>query len=260
MSETLSVKFEANEKLNEKIIQVLKPIIEPQFEELLVVPKQVTVPILQMLVMAPYKIFSEFQKFYNSQDKVILFISKDLFGEETEKQREAIIKIDRKEFAVFFITRTSRRIYKYVFSYEEGEKMFPANLSFYSTKDAKYIYLDNDNYYYQDLDTRILKTIFGAKVSLGKSTKIGNFIIVELTDYEKLFFWFNEQTNINGIDVRELSIKGVYYLYAENEVSFGESILPKGEYLLINENLVLQSGDGKAYPFRFLIPLMTNYA
>jgi len=238
-----SVKFELDEKINEKIVRLLKPIIEPKFEELLVAPKkQATVPILQMLFTAPYKIFSEFQKFFNSQDKVVLFVSKDIFGEETEKEREAIIKIDRKEFAVFFITRTSRRIYKYIFTYEEGQKIFPAKLSFYSTKDAKYIYLDNNNYHCDDLDSRILKTIFGAKISLGKSARIGNLVIVELTDYEKLYYWYDGQTTINNVEVRKLPIKDVYYLYAKDEVNFGGSILPKGEYLII-ENAVLEETE-----------------
>ena len=207
----------------EKIEKILEPIMYPKYEELLVIPRQAIVPVIQKLFMAPYKIYKEFKKFYNNKDKVILFISKDLLGEKLGKQVEAVIKIDRREFALFFMARTSRKIYKYVFTLAEGERIFPASLDFYSTKNAEYIDLYDDELYYTSVDERILRRIFGLKIKLGAISQDGDKIKVQLREHENLDLWLTEEEE----NVWRTVIEGVYVIYSDDQA-----------YLLIERDLL----------------------
>jgi len=204
--------FEISEQLKDELERILQPITDPNFLNLMIAPRNTVVPILQMLKMAPYKISTEFIKYYDPDNGLIFFVSNDLEGGATEKRREAIIKISRGEFALFFRTRGSKKIYKYKFDSYEIERIFPNNLEFYSEIGGSTVYFDFGN------DYEIVKYGFGVRLEFKKYIKIDNLVLVKLEKAEKIDLWLDKEVEINGLNVRKIiNLDGVYYLEKGDE-------------------------------------------
>jgi len=236
--------YEKNELLEERVKEILEPITTPEFKELIMIPRDANVPIYKMLRDAPYKLSKEFTKFYSIRGHYLLYVSKDLLGEATEKRRMAIVKVARHEISLFFITK-NLVTYKYLLDWGEIERIFNlSSLKGFTTDGGQNLYdLPND-------DKMILSRFIGVNFNVLQYTKIPGYygIKVEtLDDYilNKLWLMDAEEEIAKRIKKGKIyairGIKKTYYIKPEDDdeiIIDNYRIKTYKPLLLIDESIV----------------------
>ena len=226
-----------NNKISQKILKALEPVVRPSYYELAVRPKDATIPVLQALFDAPRILFTDFQKYYNANSHLVLFVSNDLEGLGVKKTRLSVLKIATNEVSLFFATRTKKTIYKYILTYDEVRRIFDTkSLKMHSSYNAQKIHIDND-------DDEIVSKFFGLYMYLWRTTEFENYYMAEVYDIKRLHFW-TEPTNelkISDATVRKFrGVDGIYYIESEKEFILFDKykIESGGRYILALKDFV----------------------
>jgi len=202
------------EEIMETIKQKLGFMVNPEIEELVLVPDFLMIPSLQRIRQAPYK----FKKYFNEEYKyVVLYDGEGLF----------IVRDFKVDF--IFQTRRSKRLYMHVF------RDFPLPLSVLTYEGGEPIVgFPNEK--------EIAKRFFALDLEFGnKVIEQGHLTAIQLKSIRNIEHWWKKETQ--EIFDHKLSKPAwnitdeIYYLDASEEVKVTHSehkeiTIPQGEWLL----------------------------
>ena len=228
------------ETVNEKLKFATNP---EQPKTLIVLPPTATIPVYQKLHDAPYKLKSDFKKYYDMDNRILAFVNND-----------AVIRMFANgDIDIVFQARTSKKLYYYKFTEDEIYKLFPRDLETYTIEDAEPASLAT----IED----VVKQFFAANLRFtGKGYKQGHLYILELEQQRNIAHWVvDEATEVFAHEIyyynpdlyfNKYESACVYKLtneiyYAEFDTSVrvvhkehGESELGAGKYLLYHPERV----------------------
>lgn len=227
---------EERKKIEGEVLQKLQFAITPEPpKELIVIPPTAMVPIYQKLHDAPYKLKTDFKKYYDAGNKILAFVSSD-----------AVIRIFRSGFVdMIFQARTSKKLYYYKFTKHEIYDLFPADLTTYTVDGAEPAKLDT----IED----IVRDFFALELKLNsKAYKQGHLYIFEVEEQYFIEYWVRDSVEqvadhtfyYGGEVTTVLKLTDeIYYKESDKEIRIihpehGESVLPPGKYLFYHPRRV----------------------
>jgi len=213
-------------EIQENIEYELKKLTNIEPLHLHFIPNTLIVPVLQKLRSAPYKLFKEFKKYYIPELNAIVL-------KEINSKDNMIMYITEHDTELYFISRTSKKLYHYILTQNDIDRIMPKNLSFYSTNDAENVYLSEKAKQYWDpiigefysVQLIMTPTIFEVK---------DNIYIVKIAEEKNIEIWGDKSEFLSFINAYALRLtKDIYYFKTttEHRVMDNEFLMP-GSYLI----------------------------
>ena len=231
-----------------KIIEIVREklnfAINPEQPKTLgLLPPFSTIPVYQKLRDAPYKLKTEFKKYYDMDHRILAFVNNDA----------AIRMFANGDIDMVFQARTSKKLYYYKFTKHEIYELFPADLETYTINDTESAVLATVD--------DIVKQFFALDIKFtGKGYKQGHLYILELEQQRNMAHWVVDEVNevfahkiyyynpdlyfnrYEPKDVYKLTNE-IYYAEIDRETRIvheehGEIELPTGKYLLYHPEWV----------------------
>ena len=223
MSQTVQIQpleEEERKKIEEEAIQKLQFAINPKIYELRVLPYSfVEIPSISRFGTARYK----FKKYLGKG-----FV---LFHDD-----ESIIKYNAKSIELYYLTRTSKKVYHYTWHEWEWEDL-PKEL----TPRLSDLIDDNSEYISEEGEKEIVKRFFALRLGFAEVLKQGHLYALAISCYN-IEKWFTSDSTaiVSGYKLSANAFKitdEIYYLKTDCDVKVthpehGETVLQRGEWLL----------------------------